>query len=92
MGFNHYTTRITGKGNYSMDDKPSFEKDQNLQYYVNSSNTINTMGWETVPEGFYNILMYITTRYDKVPIYVTESGYAESGLQDLGRIRYLKVS
>jgi beta-glucosidase len=51
-----------------------------------------------VPEGIEKIVTYIMTRYNNLPMFITENGYAQGGdgyanvddwLDDQGRIQYL---
>jgi hypothetical protein len=45
--------------------------------------------FQVVPFGFRRLLNYITTNYNKVPIIVTENGYADfSGVDDHARVSY----
>lgn len=54
------------------------------------------IGWPVDPQGFYKILNYMTERYGKIPIYITENGACyndevENGkVHDDRRINYLK--
>ena len=57
----------------------------------------STYGWETCPEGFYDLIIRVDTDYNHPPIYITENGMAgkddkiEDGIvQDEDRLNYLK--
>jgi beta-glucosidase len=56
-----------------------------------------TMGWETYPEGLYETLTHIKTRYGNPDLYITENGIAHNAVQaedgkihDDYRIEYLR--
>ncbi|MCT2537211.1 GH1 family beta-glucosidase [Aquibacillus koreensis] len=55
------------------------------------------IGWYIEPAGFYNILTYLTDRYGKIPMYITENGICindgvENGeVNDSRRIDYLQA-
>lgn len=38
--------------------------------------TYTEMGWEVFPQGLTDILVWVTERYGKIPLYVTENGAA----------------
>jgi beta-glucosidase len=55
-----------------------------------------TTGWEIYPEGLTRILLWVTERYGKLPLYVTENGcslddvVSDAGrVDDAVRVRYL---
>jgi beta-glucosidase len=54
------------------------------------------IGWNIYPEGFYNVLTYITEQYGEVPIYITENGSCyndepvDGRVKDDRRTNYLK--
>jgi beta-glucosidase len=54
-------------------------------------------GWEVYPDGLADILLWVTERYGKIPLYVTENGAAfydpprpEGAVKDPLRLSYLK--
>lgn len=54
------------------------------------------MGWPIMPDGFYRLLLWLSERYGKLPVYVTENGAAcpdrpdnNGFVQDNDRIAYL---
>ncbi|MEV7804412.1 GH1 family beta-glucosidase [Microbispora sp. NPDC088329] len=50
------------------------------------------LGWVVEPEGLYETLVGLTSRYpDLPPVYITENGYGDDGaLEDAGRVDYLR--
>ncbi|MGZ5472321.1 MAG: GH1 family beta-glucosidase [Thermoanaerobaculia bacterium] len=60
--------------------------------------TVTTLGWEVYPPGLTDILVWVTERYGRMPLYVTENGaafydppVAEHGrIEDPLRIDYLR--
>ncbi|WP_327047252.1 GH1 family beta-glucosidase [Microbispora sp. NBC_01189] len=50
------------------------------------------LGWVVEPEGLYETLVGLATRYpDLPPVYITENGYGDDGvLEDTGRVDYLR--
>ncbi|WP_285785256.1 family 1 glycosylhydrolase, partial [Microbispora sp. NBRC 16548] len=50
------------------------------------------LGWVVEPEGLYETLVGLTSRYpDLPPVYITENGYGDDGvLEDSGRVDYLR--
>ncbi|MCP4410057.1 MAG: beta-glucosidase [Gammaproteobacteria bacterium] len=54
------------------------------------------MGWEVYPPGLTNILLWVSDRYGKMPLYVTENGVAfddppvvDGRVNDIARAQYL---
>lgn len=45
------------------------------------------IGWPVYPEGFYQVLTYITESYGRVPIYITENGSCSNEELEDGRVR-----
>jgi beta-glucosidase len=54
------------------------------------------MGWELYPEGLREIVLQVSRRYGRLPIYITENGAAfddrleEDGIHDQERIEFLR--
>eukprot|EP01018_Ginkgo_biloba_P014657 Gb_10041 [translate_table: standard] len=103
VGLNHYTTRYV---------IPSFEKSED-NYFYNDQDLHRIAEWEgnvigekaasewlyIVPWGLRNTLKWITERYNRPPIYVTENGMddedcesssLEEMLRDTKRVNYFK--
>jgi len=81
FGLNHYTTmyaaqakhgeaqdNIAGNGGISEDQAVNLSQDPNW--------TLTGMDWAVVPWGCRKLLLWITERYDKPTIYITENGFA----------------
>ena len=55
------------------------------------------VGWEITPDGLYNVLVWLRTRYDAMPVYITEIGAAfddvvgeDGNVDDEARRDYLR--
>ncbi|MFA9456779.1 GH1 family beta-glucosidase [Halalkalibacter sp. AB-rgal2] len=87
VGINYYTGSV---GRYKKDEG-LFDHER-----VDTGYQKTDIGWNVYPEGFYNVLRYLTERYGAFPIYITENGSCynddvEHGkVNDQGRIDYLK--
>lgn len=87
VGINYYTGSV---GRYK-ENEGLFEHER-----VDTGYEKTDIGWNIYPEGFYNVLRYLTDRYGTFPIYITENGSCynnevENGkVNDQGRIDYLK--
>lgn len=103
LGLNHYTTRYV---------KPSFRDSKENEYYADQDiHSIaewegNTIGERAasewlyiVPWGFRKVLKWLTERYNRPPIYVTENGMddedseitlLDQALNDTKRVNYFK--
>lgn len=55
---------------------------------TNADQMISDLGWSIYPHGFYQVLTDTHQRYDK-PIYILESGMADSEMNDLRRQAFL---
>lgn len=86
LGINYYTRWVV-----KADDK-------GLPVHIRQDQSEMTdMDWEVYPDGFRDILVKLSSKYDLPPIYITENGAAspdkvESGIiNDDLRIRYLQT-
>ena len=80
FGLNHYTTMYAAeeqpnaqgniKGNGGISD------DQGVSLTLDPEWTLTAMDWAVVPWGCRNLLQWISARYDKPSIYITENGFA----------------
>ncbi|MDT8862943.1 GH1 family beta-glucosidase [Alkalihalobacillus sp. MEB130] len=87
LGINYYTGSV---GRYAK-GSGLFDHER-----VDSGYQKTDIGWNIYPEGFYNVLCYITEKYGQVPIYITENGSCYNDepvngeVKDSGRVNYLK--
>ncbi|GAE37385.1 GH1 family beta-glucosidase [Halalkalibacter akibai] len=87
LGINYYTGSV---GRYK-ENSGLFDHERVDQGYQKTD-----IGWNVYPEGFYNVLKYITENYGSVPIYITENGSCyndepiDGRVNDQGRIDYLR--
>jgi beta-glucosidase len=58
---------------------------------------VSDFGWTIAPEGLFEILTAVQNRYQPIPIYITENGFANADqpdekqfVRDDGRILYLR--
>ncbi|HEX2954761.1 MAG TPA: GH1 family beta-glucosidase [Bacillota bacterium] len=87
LGITHYYSDFIKKG-------PNGEPE-----FLQASEDIrqNALGWNIHPDGFYDVLMALTKRYGRMPIYVMENGLphpagvsADGAVHDPERITYLR--
>ncbi|CAN6235612.1 unnamed protein product [Urochloa humidicola] len=104
IGVNHYTT-VYAKDCMFTPGCPSGEATQDAQVSVTGVKNGKPIGPPTampsfyvVPEGIKKAVTYIKNRYNNMPMFITENGYAQGGdryakvddwLQDQDRIDYL---
>ena len=65
LGVNYYSRRPTSRG----EDGPLHADDVAIE-----GHPMTDLGWEIYPEGLTEILVRVTERYGKLPLYVTENG------------------
>lgn len=86
LGINYYTGSIS---KYTDGGLLHHEK-------VNQGYQKTDIGWNVIPEGFYEVLVYIKDLYGNVFIYITENGSCYNDepvndqVKDEGRIAYLR--
>ncbi|HUQ98254.1 MAG TPA: GH1 family beta-glucosidase [Gemmatimonadaceae bacterium] len=68
LGINYYTRNVS---RYYRDVHPLRSKD-----IPRPHNITTETGWEVFPEALTKILVWVTERYGKLPIYITENGAA----------------
>ncbi|XP_018330920.1 lactase-like protein [Agrilus planipennis] len=92
FGLTHDETLLASEGAIIPISTPSFKHDMNIsQFYDNTWPRTPIGSYSIAPWGMYNILMYIHNRYNSPEIYITGSGYPDSGtLKDTGRITYFQ--
>ena len=101
FGLNHYTTMLAAAHGSLNEASPQGNggifKDQNVYLKEDPSWEQTHTGWSIVPWGCRKLLGWISERYDRPPIYITENGCAMSGendrevaLNDDRRVAYLR--
>ncbi|MEO8381848.1 MAG: GH1 family beta-glucosidase [Acidobacteriota bacterium] len=68
LGVNYYSRGLTRH-----DPAVAIERGARVK---NPRATYTEMGWEVFPQGLTDILVWVTERYGKMPLYVTENGAA----------------
>jgi beta-glucosidase len=93
LGINNYSCTWVGTDN--SEDLTSVNK--LVKHERRESREYSEYGWETCPEGFYDLLIRVNNDYNHPTIYITENGTAgkdniiENGVvQDEDRLNYLK--
>jgi beta-glucosidase len=90
IGVNYYTRNVTRNDANSWPLRASMVRQPRATY--------TDVGWEVYPKGLADTLLWVTERYGKIPLYVTENGAAffdpptaEGGvLNDPLRVSYLQ--
>jgi beta-glucosidase/6-phospho-beta-glucosidase/beta-galactosidase len=99
FGLNHYTTLFAAEAQGSGHKDPVYgndglSEDQNVQLSVDPSWNVTAMHWAVVPWGCQKLLEWISKRYDRPTIYITENGCAYADevvagkVNDIARINY----
>ena len=86
FGLNHYTTMLAAADGSLNGSSPQgnggiFE-DQKVFLTDDPRWEKTHMGWSIVPWGYRKLLNWISDRYDRPPIYITENGCAMTGEDD----------
>ena len=68
LGINYYKRGIT-----KHDDSVPIERATRVD---NPRGTVTTLNWEVFPQGLTDILLWVTERYGRMPLYVMENGAA----------------
>ncbi|WP_432843159.1 GH1 family beta-glucosidase [Dactylosporangium sp. CA-092794] len=97
LGVNYYARHVV-RARQSDDDPPADTGWVGAQRVVKvpTGRPTTHMGWEIDPDGLFDILRYVSERYDCPPIYITENGAAfddragpDGHVHDPERIDYL---
>jgi beta-glucosidase len=68
VGVNYYTRNVVRDDPRALPVRAS--------YVPQPQHAVTETGWEVFPEGLTEILVWVTERYGKIPLYVTENGAA----------------
>ncbi len=101
FGLNHYTTMYAAEDDKSgkvgsVYGNGGISEDQDVILSHSKDWTLTSFNWAVVPWGCYNLLEWISKRYNNPDIYITENGFAcndklENGkVNDLDRLDYFK--
>ncbi|CAG9807730.1 unnamed protein product [Chironomus riparius] len=92
LGVNYYTSRLAAPKNSGSDFSPFFDNDINVEFHVDESWIKGSTNWMyVVPEGLYDLLIWIREKYKNPKVFITENGFPDlSGINDVGRINYVK--
>ena len=92
LGVNYYTSRLVSPKSSEDDFSPFFDNDINVKFFQNELWNKGSTSWMyVVPEGLYDLLIWIRDKYNNPKILITENGFPDlSGLNDVGRINYVK--
>lgn len=96
LGLNHYSSALASDPKKAAKIAGEYWVDMHVDYSNDPGWPKNCMGWNIVPEGGRDLLLWIRDRYNNPPIVITENGSCEdepdlqSALHDHGRRDYLK--
>ena len=81
FGLNHYTTMYAADANpdeiqNDIKGNGGMSEDQGVSLSQNPDWPLTAMDWAVVPWGCQKLLEWISERYDKPTIYITENGFA----------------
>ena len=91
VGINYYTRNV-------VKDAPT-ELPVRAAYVPQRRHAITETGWEVYPKGLTDILVWVTERYGKIPLYITENGAAfydpptpvDGRIEDYLRVDYYRT-
>jgi beta-glucosidase/6-phospho-beta-glucosidase/beta-galactosidase len=91
FGINYYTSKLVSPKE-APDDSAQFDHDVGITFSKDEKWATGKASWQyIVPEGLYDLLIWIRDKYDNPKMLITENGFTDSGeMNDVGRIRYLK--
>ncbi len=95
LGLNHYSTLYAAKPTQETNFE-GYWTDMHVEFSSDPSWPKNHMGWSTNPDGCRELLLWISQRYQGVPIFITENGTSEdepdlaTALRDEGRRKYFE--
>jgi len=92
LGVNYYTSRLVAPKETDSDFSPFFYNDINVEFFLDESWTKGSTTWlYIVPEGLYDLLIWIRDKYKNPKVFITENGFPDlSGLNDVDRINFVK--
>lgn len=91
LGVNYYTSRLISP-NTGSDLTPYLDNDIDVEFSMDESWLKGRAEWfYIVPEGLYDVLIWIKDNYNNPKIFITENGFPDNGkLIDEGRIKYIQ--
>jgi beta-glucosidase/6-phospho-beta-glucosidase/beta-galactosidase len=96
FGLNHYSSLLAAEPAEKHATYEGYWADMHVDFSTRDKWRHNDMGWSIVPSGCRELLLWISDRYDKPIIIMTENGSAEpeddleTALQDEGRRQYFE--
>lgn len=92
FGVNYYSSRLVRPKQAGDDLSPHFDTDMNVKFFQDESWLKGSTTWMyVVPEGLYDLLMWIRDKYNNPTVFITENGFPDlGGMEDIGRINYAK--
>lgn len=92
LGVNYYTSSIMMEATEDTFEKPSFSRDVFTWGWVDDSWPRAKSSWLfSVPEGLYQLLLWLRDNYNNKEVRITENGWSDDGeLNDAARIAYLE--
>ncbi|KAK3789616.1 hypothetical protein RRG08_050060 [Elysia crispata] len=92
LGVNYYTSRLTSRQERPH-NPPNYDDDMDLLREVDPHWTKSGSSWlNSVPLGFRELLKWIKTSYNNVPVFITENGVSDRNatIRDVHRITYFR--
>ena len=94
FGLNHYTTMYAAEDDHtgkksSVYGNGGISEDQDVILSLDKKWTFTAFNWAVVPWGCYNLLEWISNRYNHPTIYITENGFACNDKLDKGKVNDL---
>lgn len=91
LGVNYYTSRLIAQKNES-NLSPYLDNDINVEFSMSPLWMKGHADWfYIVPNGLYDILIWLRDKYNNPKIVITENGFPDDGrLNDEGRIKYVQ--
>lgn len=92
IALNYYTSRLAETNENADNLPPSWEKDFKINLHVDPSWERAHSPWlYNVPEGLYNVLLWLKKSYKNPIVLMTENGCSDEGhLEDDFRIKYIR--
>lgn len=93
LALNYYTSSIVTPFSMLPNEDPN-ESDEEIAHSIDPSWPQSASNWLfQVPEGFYQLLVWIKNNYNNPLVYITENGWSDEPnlIEDDGRVDYLKT-
>lgn len=92
LGINYYSSEIASAAERPF-DPPTYDDDTDVTLELDPSSPSSGSSWlHSVPRGYRGILNWIKTKYNNIPVYLTENGLSDrnGSSRDAHRITYIR--